>query len=131
LLLSGDKNKSLLSTKNISNEDSEFENEYFEYFNLHHTEKDKYILSEGGCFGDLDIINKQKRTFSAKIIESCVCLTIDGINFYNIFSKKIIKSAFEREKFLKKKINIFEQDSKLFNDFLKRVKIQVIQFKYF
>lgn len=89
-------------------------------------EKEKFILTAGGCFGDWAIIYKQKRTASAKVIEDCECLLINNEIFNFCFSKKILKYENERRKFLKKKINIFDEETALFYDYFKRVKIYVL-----
>lgn len=88
-------------------------------------EKEKFILTAGGCFGDWAIIYKQKRTASAKAIENCECLLINSEIFFYCFSKKILKFENERRKFLRRKINIFNEESVIFYDYFKRVKIYV------
>jgi len=93
--------------------------------NLNVNEKEKFLLNTGGCFGDWAIIFKQKRSASAKIVEDCICILIDGTNFYNSFSKKILKYENERRKFLKKKITIFEEETNIYFDYFKRVKVYV------
>ncbi len=82
----------------------------------------KYVFSQGGCFGDWAIIFKQKRCASAKAIENSFCLKISTELFDSCFSKKILKYENERKKFLKKKLEIVEE----YHEFNRFVKIYVI-----
>ncbi len=103
---------------------NEIDEEIFEY-ESNKDEKEKFILTAGGCFGDWAIIYRHKRTASAKVIENCECLMINYEIFYSCFSKKILKCENERRKFLRKKINIFQKESPEFYNYFKRVKTYV------
>lgn len=99
---------------------SEEKNEYINHL--------KYFSQVGYCFGDWDILLKNKKITCAFAAEKSEILMISKEYFMEFFSHSILKCEAEKKNFIRNTFLIFENENEHFNDFYYDIHPIVINF---